>query len=159
MIGECPSSLKVPSFLQNSIQIQNLPQPHISSAKTEKRVLKTPFLCVFSTLLTSDMFSYFPPKYNNFRLSQSTRNQFVGNSGTWVRIPPRPPIFMRVCRFCKPAFTLQKFVSFVLFQHTYLYNYFTTSTQHVVFVIQKGSKFIVKQTNLESFYNIYIKSC
>ena len=21
-----------------------------------------------------------------------TRNQFVGNSGTWVRIPPRPPI-------------------------------------------------------------------
>ena len=92
MIGECLSSLKVPSFLQNSIQIQNLPQPHISSAKTEKRVLKTPFLCVFSTLLTSDMFSYFPPKYNNFRLSQSTRNQFVGNSGTWVRIPPRPPI-------------------------------------------------------------------
>ena len=80
MIGECPSSLKVPSFLQNSIQIQKLPQPHISSAKTEKRVPKTPFLCVFSTLLTSDMFSYFPPKYNNFRLSQSTRNQVVAQA-------------------------------------------------------------------------------
>ena len=99
MIGECLSSLKVPSFLQNSIQIQNLPQPHISSAKTEKRVLKTPSLCVFSTLLTSDMFSYFPPKYNNFRLSQSTRNQFVGNTGTWVRIPPRPPKLNPIARW------------------------------------------------------------
>ena len=28
-----------------------------------------------------------------------TRNQFVGNSGTWVRIPPRPP--NKVLALCK----------------------------------------------------------
>ena len=102
MIGECLSSLKVPSFLQNSIQMRKSPQPFILSVITKKRVPKTPILCVFSTLLTSDMFSYFPPKYNNFWLSQSTRNQFVGNTGTWVRIPPRPPI----TRFLPGAKTL-----------------------------------------------------
>ena len=66
MIGECLSSLKVPSFLQNSIQMRKSSQPFILSVITKKRVPKTPILCVFSTPLTSYMFSYFPPKYNNF---------------------------------------------------------------------------------------------
>ena len=36
-----------------------------------------------------------------------TRNQFVGNTGTWVRIPPRPPI----TRFLLEAKTLFFFMS------------------------------------------------
>lgn len=32
-----------------------------------------------------------PSKITKLPLTHKTRNQFVGNSGTWVRIPPRPP--------------------------------------------------------------------
>ena len=113
MIGECLSSLKVPSFLQNSIQMRKSPQHFILSVITKKRVPKTPILCVFSTLLTSDMFSYFPPKYNNFWLSQSTRNQVVAQAARGFESHP----VRQLCGFayfCEPAFTLCFLPNFAL---------------------------------------------
>lgn len=44
----------------------------------------------------------------------NTRNQFVGNSGTWVRIPPRPPQALKVQRF-------QGFLLFIFGAHNFFF--------------------------------------
>ena len=38
--------------------------------------------------------------FDNFQVTERTRNQFVGNSGTWVRIPPSPPKKLGGARKC-----------------------------------------------------------
>lgn len=57
--------------------------------KVKEKELKTPNISRFSAPFeVSYQYLFFLLRMYLY----NTRNQFVGNTGTWVRIPPRPPI-------------------------------------------------------------------
>ena len=56
--------------------------------KAKEKELKTPNISRFSAPFeVSYQYLFFLLRMYLY----NTRNQFVGNTGTWVRIPPRPP--------------------------------------------------------------------
>lgn len=48
-------------------------------------------MLIFQGFANSRIVREFPPFSFKVRIATLTRNQFAGNSGTWVRIPPAPP--------------------------------------------------------------------
>ena len=94
---------------QNRISFELLALSGLSGFST----FKGGKMLIFQGFANSRIVREFPPFSFKVRIATLTRNQFVGNSGTWVRIPPRPPI----TRFLLQAKTLFFMSSLKKFPH------------------------------------------